>query len=440
MSDKLILIFALSVLHVPFALRVVQGGLRSLRNFEEMEDGSFTLSAHVARLNANKTTAPESPWVVAGKPGVAPRENACEEYIPADKLPPLTYSHAKGELQAWCEKAWPDEGATSASLASVEVPHEEACSSTQYASSIHDLMNEYGDSIMLPSGSGFVRYELVNKEKNFGGAANGGIFLLQKVDSQTPFPEKLLLKVPKPPVPPETNEMEYETERECMRGIAGVKGTVPLYSSAFKLGDVCYKGLVQGLVKGKDWGAVMPLSKASECSLQMTAGRLLCAFAKRGYAEMDWNNPGNFMKLDDETGDEQFVRIDPGNCFRKDEANVKYSKWIVPESFYGNITLEAFLDLTKEDTSAIMEKIRTKAQADDTFFKRILLKPVLAKQIVESDQYDNNWQSGDFLGALLRPPLEEDGEDPIPGLGDVPVFLSIRDLILNSQERVASMA
>lgn len=140
-----------------------------------------------------------------------------------------------------------------------------------------------GLHVEIPHGDGMVLYR-VTKTISGGpgglGINNGGVYEITKVvntRSSASLPEKLALKVPKSP-DKGGNEQEFQTEISCLRASAGLVGVSKLYATSFKLpeGDTCHKAIVLDLIDGKPWAKELSLSKEDECILQESAFKLMC--------------------------------------------------------------------------------------------------------------------------------------------------------------------
>merc|ERR1719321_1235699 len=71
------------------------------------------------------------------------------------------------------------------------------------------------------------------------------------------------------------------------------------------------------------------MTPKDECILQETAGRIMCGIGKHGVIEKDWNNPGNWMVKQTDSGDTEFTKFDFGFCeFRDPEADMA-PMWVV---------------------------------------------------------------------------------------------------------------
>jgi len=116
-----------------------------------------------------------------------------------------------------------------------------------------------------------------------------------------------------------------QSEVDCMRGISGIRGTPKFYGNAFQYKDRCFKAVLSEAIDGKDLGDFMPLSREEECQLQQESGRLTCAFLRRGFVDMDFNNPGNFLLKRTLGQATQFTKIDHGGCYRQSPENQMFN-------------------------------------------------------------------------------------------------------------------
>lgn len=256
-----------------------------------------------------KTSLPPSAFAVMAHRGQSiidgvQRSNACEGLDREYKIPPLERAPLSAQLTSFCQSTWPEFDNISNTVPRSTL--QTTCTWNYWARKDLNLAESLTtEPIMIPYEDELVEYKW--KKTLSGGANNMGLFVIEKAAlgaGPESLPETLVLKI--------GTQKDFAAESACMKGTAGIKGLPMLYSDAFKFKDTCYKALVMDLVPGKLWGDVMPLDADSECQLQESAGRLMCGVASRGFVEMDWNNPGNWMV--DEHG--EFSRIDMGFCWK----------------------------------------------------------------------------------------------------------------------------
>lgn len=279
------------------------------------------------------------------------------------KVPPLKKVPDRDELKAWCADTWPKQPPV------VKKANQTACKQLNFASG-RDLQDIQSEPIMIPVNDGFAKYKW--KKTLSGGVNNIGLHIIEQDGDSHALPDQLVLKG--------GTEKDYDSEVACTRAGSGIKGFPQLFGDAFKFRDTCYKALILEVVSGTMWGDAMPLDVQSECELQESAGRLMCGLADRDYVEMDWNNPGNWIRRSTAQG-EEWTRIDLGMCWNSQASfDLKYKGFQAYQTMLTNLT---------------------------------------------SDNHDMMWHSGFFEWFIGRK-------------GDAK-HLGVGDLVLNSQKRVRDL-
>eukprot|EP00928_Gymnodinium_smaydae_P016067 TRINITY_DN15993_c0_g1_i9.p1 TRINITY_DN15993_c0_g1~~TRINITY_DN15993_c0_g1_i9.p1 ORF type:complete len:1479 (-),score=150.49 TRINITY_DN15993_c0_g1_i9:1161-5597(-) len=281
--------------------------------------------------------------------------------------------------------------------------------------------------ISIPWGDSFVDYVIKGVLSSHYGIKAAGVYALERDthtrnDASASLPVKLALKVPKHPDHGGA-EKEVDSEISCLRSASGLDGVVQLYGEAFQVpgvGNGCYKGILMELVDGVPWGNIMPLSISDECALQETAFKLMCGMTHptRAVANLDLNNPGNWMASFDSEKKRKFVNLDLGYCFQPESSNVVYSEWTalskIPDDATASVIMNALID---------HEALSAQAKQDlDTDPSESVAKWVAmatrARKTLAMDLEEIMWKANVWPGGP---------------------WVSLSDLVLNSQSRIDHM-